>query len=537
MGSIDHIQINDPGTTDPCWSWGKNYYEYPPAGIFAPREDDGKLSVGIIGAGIAGLSAAIGLSRSGHDIFERSRFNNETGAAISASPNAARVLRYWGFDFEKAQCTDMGHGRFMNGDDLSTYIFNDHSHWQKEYGERGYFFHRVDLHNGLKELAQHSPSTSEPAAKIRTSAAVEAIDPDTGKIILANGEEIKKDLIVVADGVHSEFVSVVSGESPPALSTGISVFRFMIPTEELLKDENTRPLFEGEPPGIRFAILGDTRLVFYPCRNEKIQNFAYVYPTSLLSSSSSPSTPTSPIDPASPTSTTSSTSTSTSSTSPSDSHLLLTTLTAATSANPRSSSPFHPSLLSIFSLATATTHSNNPSTTLSGGGVNVKHWPLLSRPPLHTYTRSLACLVGDAAHPMLPLQGQGGAMAIEDGALLGVVFSHFPKISDLEGRRKNREKEEVEKRLKLWQGMRVKRAGVIQIFSDRGQDLGAEGREEEVRRLILKTDDLRGDGKEEEEKEEVKVKVPRGPEEFHRWNFGWDCWREGVRGCLEGGVW
>jgi salicylate hydroxylase len=60
--------------------------------------------IGIIGAGIAGLGAAIGLRRAGHDVevFEQSQFKNEVGAAITITPNGTRVLDYWGFDHGKA---------------------------------------------------------------------------------------------------------------------------------------------------------------------------------------------------------------------------------------------------------------------------------------------------------------------------------------------------------------------------------------------------------------------------------------------------
>ena len=88
------------------------------------------LHVGIVGAGVAGLSAAIAMRRIGHQVevslreniippilcvskwhreverrsnlwfqvFERSQFKNENGAAVSIPPNGARILDYWGFD-------------------------------------------------------------------------------------------------------------------------------------------------------------------------------------------------------------------------------------------------------------------------------------------------------------------------------------------------------------------------------------------------------------------------------------------------------
>jgi salicylate hydroxylase len=58
------------------------------------------LKVVIVGAGIAGLSAAISLRRAGHRvrIYERSALSNEVGAAIAMPPNASRPLLAWVVD-------------------------------------------------------------------------------------------------------------------------------------------------------------------------------------------------------------------------------------------------------------------------------------------------------------------------------------------------------------------------------------------------------------------------------------------------------
>ncbi|KAJ5190123.1 FAD/NAD(P)-binding domain-containing protein [Penicillium cinerascens] len=56
------------------------------------------LQVIVVGAGLAGLGAAIALNRAGHNIqvLEQSSFRNEVGAAIHVAPNATRILKEWG---------------------------------------------------------------------------------------------------------------------------------------------------------------------------------------------------------------------------------------------------------------------------------------------------------------------------------------------------------------------------------------------------------------------------------------------------------
>jgi salicylate hydroxylase len=52
------------------------------------------------------------------------------------------------------------------------------------------------------------------------------------------------------------------------------------------------------------------------------------------------------------------------------------------------------------------------------GGM-VGRWGLFVRPPPTALVSGSVALLGDAAHPMLPFMGQGAAMAIEDGVVLG----------------------------------------------------------------------------------------------------------------------
>ena len=50
-------------------------------------------------------------------------------------------------------------------------------------------------------------------------------------------------------------------------------------------------------------------------------------------------------------------------------------------------------------------------------------WGLRDREPLAQWTVGRISALGDAAHPMSPFLGQGAAMAIEDGMVLGRCFA------------------------------------------------------------------------------------------------------------------
>jgi 2-polyprenyl-6-methoxyphenol hydroxylase-like FAD-dependent oxidoreductase len=64
------------------------------------------------------------------------------------------------------------------------------------------------------------------------------------------------------------------------------------------------------------------------------------------------------------------------------------------------------------------------------------------RPPVRGWGRGRVTLLGDAAHPTTPNMGQGGCLAIEDGAVLAACLARHPEIPaalrDFERRRYRR---------------------------------------------------------------------------------------------------
>jgi salicylate hydroxylase len=60
---------------------------------------------------------------------------------------------------------------------------------------------------------------------------------------------------------------------------------------------------------------------------------------------------------------------------------------------------------------------------LAGAIVRPTKWGLYDRDALETWVQGRVCLLGDAAHPMLPTFGQGAAQSFEDAAALSSAFA------------------------------------------------------------------------------------------------------------------
>ncbi len=54
-----------------------------------------------------------------------------------------------------------------------------------------------------------------------------------------------------------------------------------------------------------------------------------------------------------------------------------------------------------------------------------RKWTLFDLPPLRRWSMGAVTLLGDAAHPISPFMAQGGALAIEDAAILARTLAHY----------------------------------------------------------------------------------------------------------------
>jgi salicylate hydroxylase len=82
-------------------------------------------------------------------------------------------------------------------------------------------------------------------------------------------------------------------------------------------------------------------------------------------------------------------------------------------------------------------------------------WQLRDQDPLPTWVKGKAIIIADAAHAMLPHQGQGGGQSVEDAEACGVFLSGFTHA----------DADKVPERLALIQKVRMERATKVQGYS------------------------------------------------------------------------
>ena len=190
----------------------------------APRK------IAVIGGGIGGLSAAVGLRQAGFevDVYEQAPELTEIGGGINMGPNATRILYRLGLreglDREGVRPVGSHQRRWQDGRTLQRASLNPLC--ERLYGAPHITIHRADL---LAVIA-----AAFPAERVHLGHRLVGLR-DCGVTIEArfdNGSQIQADVLVGADGIHSAVRAALFGEEEPQFA-GCVAYRGLVPTERI----------------------------------------------------------------------------------------------------------------------------------------------------------------------------------------------------------------------------------------------------------------------------------------------------------------
>ncbi|KAF7548609.1 hypothetical protein G7Z17_g6938 [Cylindrodendrum hubeiense] len=203
---------------------------------------DAKIKTIIVGAGFAGLSTAIELSRKnvGVEIFERVQDLSTTGDVILMSANCTRIMGRWDNVLEQAvkisgqpermtMCTKEGH------EILDQPLPEDYEGAPNIFSSRG----RIQ-----QLMVQQAQKLGIP---IHLGHRVDEYFEDNGSAgVIVNGVRHTADYVICCDGIHSRGRVYVTGSDGRAKSSGFAVYRSWFPLERLAADPLTKKYVDAD---------------------------------------------------------------------------------------------------------------------------------------------------------------------------------------------------------------------------------------------------------------------------------------------------
>jgi 2-polyprenyl-6-methoxyphenol hydroxylase-like FAD-dependent oxidoreductase len=222
------------------------------------------MKIAILGGGIAGLSAAIALQKTGLQVqvFEAAPHFKPVGAGLLLAANAVKAYQKMGIAGDIIR-----HGRLLpafevregNGNRIS---YVDSASISRQYGLHNFAIHRADLHRALLgHLDAACLHTDKRAIGVEDTA-------DGVRVLFQDGTDYQADFVVAADGIHSPIRQQLLPGSTPRYA-GYTCWRAVVNGTGIGQEHGS----ETWAPGARFGIVplpGD-RYYWFACLNA-VQN-------------------------------------------------------------------------------------------------------------------------------------------------------------------------------------------------------------------------------------------------------------------------
>ncbi|AFU02647.1 FAD-dependent monooxygenase [Nocardia brasiliensis] len=210
----------------------------------------------VIGGGIGGLGAALGLARAGRQVtvLEQADDFRTVGAGLMLAPNAVRALNWLGLS-DRLQTLDAAQGatgiRTASGRWL---MQGDVREVRRRFGVSEYALHQTDVHAWLVDALRQT--------ELCTGHQVTAVDPSTGTVtfLRPNGETGSRsaELVVAADGRYSPTRARLFPHHAGMAYAGYLTWQGVIPADAAAGIDTSRALIESWGRGQRFGIMALT---------------------------------------------------------------------------------------------------------------------------------------------------------------------------------------------------------------------------------------------------------------------------------------
>ena len=327
------------------------------------------LDIVIVGAGLAGLAAAISCASGGHKVtvYEAAKELAEVGAGLQITPNASRLLYQWGLEEairpRVAEPTVLAVHRYSDGKTLAE-EHDFHISIRRKYGAPFVDMHRVDLQKILYEKA------ISLGVVVELNQRISAIQSTSTRptVAFTSGKEVGCDLVVGADGLWSKCRESMMQKVDQPLPTGDLAYRIVLEADKI-SDPELRAWVAD--PQCHFWIGPNSHVVGYSIRAGTMFNLVLLCPDDLPEGLAR---------------------------------------TAASTIEMRALFAGWDPILTRFLEQVE----------------KVDKWKLMHREEVGSWTNQQKnfVLIGDSCHPMLPYLAQGANSSIEDGGVLGRILSY-----------------------------------------------------------------------------------------------------------------
>ncbi|TQS24782.1 NAD(P)/FAD-dependent oxidoreductase [Microbispora sp. KK1-11] len=214
----------------------------------------------VVGAGLGGVAAAVGLHRLGHEVtlFERAVELREAGTGIVVMPNGLRALDALGLAEDvrgHVIHTARGGLRDRRGRPL---LVTDPAR-ARQVVPTPAMIDRAELHRALRAPL--------PPELVRTATPVERLEPDsTGVTVISEGEPVARaDAVIAADGIGSKLRAQLFPDHPGLRRTGRMDLRGMLPRPPGMAPDLLTSQLVDRRSGAMFGLfpVGEDRLYWF----------------------------------------------------------------------------------------------------------------------------------------------------------------------------------------------------------------------------------------------------------------------------------